>query len=97
MWRLAGWLADWWVGQDPVAATHKSFGFYAGFAPGLPVSPYLKLLPMLAGIGSPGTIQVGTTDGRQAARQGGREGEDDEGEQRSMGACRGRPDTAWPA
>ena len=28
-----------------------------GFAPDTKVSPYLKLLPMLAGIGSPGTLQ----------------------------------------
>lgn len=29
----------------------------AGFAPEAQVSSYLKLLPMLAGIGSPGTLQ----------------------------------------
>mmetsp|Transcript_27734 Transcript_27734/g.46624 ORF Transcript_27734/g.46624 Transcript_27734/m.46624 type:complete len:144 (+) Transcript_27734:1-432(+) len=31
--------------------------FSQGFIPEAPVSPYFKLLPMLAGIGSPGTIQ----------------------------------------
>lgn len=32
-------------------------GFEPGFAPDLSISPYLKLLPMLMGIGSEGTIQ----------------------------------------
>lgn len=44
--------------QDPTAASHREFGFSRGFMPDAPVNPYLKLLPMLMGIGSPGTIQV---------------------------------------
>ena len=43
---------------DPEAETYKLFGFSRGFLPDVPINPYLKLLPMLAGIGSPGTIQV---------------------------------------
>ncbi|GLC39918.1 hypothetical protein PLESTB_001821700 [Pleodorina starrii] len=41
----------------PEASLYRSVGFSAGFAPELDVNPYLKLLPMLAGIGSPGTVQ----------------------------------------
>lgn len=36
---------------------YRALGFSPGFAPDANVSPYLKLLPMLMGIGSPGTIQ----------------------------------------
>lgn len=36
---------------------YRALGFSQGFAPDANVSPYLKLLPMLMGIGSPGTIQ----------------------------------------
>jgi AhpC/TSA antioxidant enzyme len=43
---------------DPVAACHKALGYNAGFLPDSDVNGYLKLLPMLAGIGSPGTVQV---------------------------------------
>ncbi len=43
---------------DPEAAAYKAFGFSRGFLPDVPLNPYLKLLPMLAGIGSPGTIQA---------------------------------------
>ncbi|KAM3573948.1 hypothetical protein VYU27_004076 [Nannochloropsis oceanica] len=43
---------------DPSAAAYGQFGFSRGFAADLPVNPYLKLLPMLAGIGSPGTLQA---------------------------------------
>ncbi|KAJ1398058.1 hypothetical protein B484DRAFT_458591 [Ochromonadaceae sp. CCMP2298] len=42
---------------DATAAAYESLQLSKGFLPGAPVSPYLKLLPMLAGIGSPGTIQ----------------------------------------
>lgn len=42
---------------DPEGVCYKALGFSPGFAPDAPVSAYLKLLPMLAGIGSPGTIQ----------------------------------------
>ncbi|KAK9821991.1 hypothetical protein WJX81_004152 [Elliptochloris bilobata] len=41
---------------DPEGACHRALGFSRGFAPEARVSPYLKLLPMLAGIGSPGTL-----------------------------------------
>ncbi|EFJ49943.1 hypothetical protein VOLCADRAFT_89241 [Volvox carteri f. nagariensis] len=36
---------------------YRQLGFSAGFAPDLNVNPYLKLVPMLAGVGSPGTVQ----------------------------------------
>lgn len=42
---------------DPDGACYSALGFSPGFAPDLDISPYAKLLPMLAGIGSPGTIQ----------------------------------------
>ncbi|CAL5228424.1 g11558 [Coccomyxa viridis] len=42
---------------DATGQCYKALGFSPGFAPQAGVSPYLKLLPMLAGIGSPGTIQ----------------------------------------
>ncbi|KAG2423523.1 hypothetical protein HXX76_015271 [Chlamydomonas incerta] len=41
----------------PTADLYTALGFNPGFAPQLQVSPYVKLLPMLAGVGSPGTIQ----------------------------------------
>lgn len=42
---------------DPTGACYKTLGFSPGFAPGSSISPYVKLLTMLAGIGSPGTVQ----------------------------------------
>lgn len=42
---------------DPEGVCYKALEFSPGFAADAPVSAYLKLLPMLAGIGSPGTIQ----------------------------------------
>ena len=42
---------------DPEGVCYKALGFHPGFASGASLSPYLKLLVMLAGIGSPGTIQ----------------------------------------
>lgn len=42
---------------DPAGELYTALGFSPGFAPDAPVSAYAKLLPMLAGIGSPGTIQ----------------------------------------
>ena len=42
---------------DPEGTLYKELGFSQGFLPDTDISPYLKLLPMLAGIGSPGTIQ----------------------------------------
>lgn len=44
---------------DPTGELYTALGFNRGFLPDSPISPYAKLLPMLAGIGSPGTIQVG--------------------------------------
>ena len=42
----------------PSGALYRELGFSGGFAPEVEgVSPYLKLLPMLAGVGSPGTVQ----------------------------------------
>eukprot|EP00955_Chlamydomonas_euryale_P084782 364003-Chlamydomonas_euryale.AAC.30 len=45
------------VFADPDGSAYKALGFSPGFAPDLQVSAYAKLLPMLAGIGSPGTVQ----------------------------------------
>ncbi|KAF8061915.1 p80 [Scenedesmus sp. PABB004] len=42
---------------DPTGACYAAQGFSPGFLPGAAVSPVLKLLPMLAGIGSPGTLR----------------------------------------
>ena len=42
---------------DATGACYRALGFSPGFGSGLRVSPYLKLLPMLMGIGSPGTMQ----------------------------------------
>jgi hypothetical protein len=39
---------------DPTGAAYKAIGFYA---PQGDVNPYVKLLAMLTGIGSPGTVQ----------------------------------------
>lgn len=41
---------------DPTGATAKALECSGGFGAGLPVNGYLKLLPMLVGIGSPGTL-----------------------------------------
>eukprot|EP00775_Hariotina_reticulata_P002965 gene2965-3250_t len=42
---------------DPSGSCYRALQFSPGFAPGANINPYLKLLPMLAGIGSPGTLQ----------------------------------------
>jgi len=42
---------------DPDGSLYQELGFEQGFMPDADMSPYFKLLPMLAGIGSPGTIQ----------------------------------------
>lgn len=42
---------------DPTGACYKALGFSPGFAPGSDINPYVKLLTMLAGVGSPGTVQ----------------------------------------
>ena len=42
---------------DPEGVCYKVLGFHPGFASDASMSPYLKLLVMLAGVGSPGTIQ----------------------------------------
>ena len=43
---------------DPSPALYRALGFNQGFLPdNTSINTYLKLLPMLAGIGSPGTIQ----------------------------------------
>jgi hypothetical protein len=42
---------------DPTGDCYKALGFSPGFLPETDVNPYLKLLPMLMGIGSPGTVQ----------------------------------------
>jgi hypothetical protein len=41
---------------DPEARSYEALKFEKGFLPNAKVSPYLKLLPMLAGIQSQGTI-----------------------------------------
>jgi len=50
---------------DPDGKTYKALGFNPGFAPDAQVSGYLKLLPMLAGVGSPGTMQEVRIGGRR--------------------------------
>ena len=55
--RLTGFPLDR-LYADEEASAYGQFGFSRGFLPDLPVNPYLKLLPMLAGIGSPGTLQA---------------------------------------
>ncbi|KAJ8901130.1 hypothetical protein NDN08_004990 [Rhodosorus marinus] len=45
------------VFADEPGNCHTALGFSKGFAPDADVNAYVKLLPMLAGIGSPGTIQ----------------------------------------
>ncbi|CAD7696283.1 unnamed protein product [Ostreobium quekettii] len=42
---------------DPAGECHRALGFNPGFARDADISPYIKLLTMLAGVGSPGTIQ----------------------------------------
>eukprot|EP00879_Flechtneria_rotunda_P018800 GHRR01019733.1.p1 GENE.GHRR01019733.1~~GHRR01019733.1.p1 ORF type:complete len:193 (+),score=74.08 GHRR01019733.1:160-738(+) len=42
---------------DPTGACYKALGFSPGFAADAQLNPYFKLLPMLAGIESPGTLQ----------------------------------------
>lgn len=42
---------------DPTGDLYTALNFNRGFAPDAAISPYAKLLPMLAGVGSPGTIQ----------------------------------------
>lgn len=42
---------------DEVSACHRSLGFSPGFLGGSDLNGYLKIFPMLAGIGSPGTMQ----------------------------------------
>jgi hypothetical protein len=62
-------LANLYADED--ARLYKELGFEQGFMPDADVSPYVKLLPMLAGIGSPGTIQevlrgyIGDRDAKQ--------------------------------
>mmetsp|Transcript_2570 Transcript_2570/g.7700 ORF Transcript_2570/g.7700 Transcript_2570/m.7700 type:complete len:283 (-) Transcript_2570:1337-2185(-) len=45
------------VYADECGSCHDALSFEKGFAPNAKVNPYLKLLPMLMGIGSPGTVQ----------------------------------------
>eukprot|EP00884_Botryococcus_braunii_P003438 jgi/Botrbrau1/13095/Bobra.0187s0054.1 len=60
---------------DPEGTVYRSLGFSKGFGEDLEISPYLKLLPMLMGIGSPGTIQevlrgyVGDRSAKQVFRE----------------------------
>lgn len=51
---------------DPTGALYSDLGFNRGFLPESNISAYAKLLAMLAGVGSPGTIQEVGTGGRQA-------------------------------
>eukprot|EP01025_Chloroclados_australasicus_P033082 TRINITY_DN3360_c1_g1_i1.p2 TRINITY_DN3360_c1_g1~~TRINITY_DN3360_c1_g1_i1.p2 ORF type:complete len:286 (-),score=30.02 TRINITY_DN3360_c1_g1_i1:330-1187(-) len=44
------------IHADETGQAYEKMGFSKGFAPDADVNPYLKLLPMLMGIGSPGTI-----------------------------------------
>ncbi|KAK9812732.1 hypothetical protein WJX72_002816 [[Myrmecia] bisecta] len=42
---------------DPEGLCYSALGFSKGFGADLDINPYMKLLPMLMGIGSPGTVQ----------------------------------------
>ena len=42
---------------DPTGALHTALGFNRGFLPDSSISAYAKLVAMLAGVGSSGTIQ----------------------------------------
>ena len=42
--------------MDSEAKLYDALEFNKGFGPGMEINPYLKLLPMMAGIGSPGTL-----------------------------------------
>lgn len=42
---------------DPTPTLYRALALNQGFAPDIQISAYLKLLTMLAGVGSPGTIQ----------------------------------------
>ncbi|MEW5308289.1 MAG: hypothetical protein WDW38_000259 [Sanguina aurantia] len=42
---------------DPDGSMYRTLGFSPGFGADMDISAYAKLLPMLAGIGSPGTFQ----------------------------------------
>lgn len=53
---------------DPTGDLYRALGFSPGFLPDTNISAYAKLLPMLAGIGSPGTIQVGWGRGARPGR-----------------------------
>lgn len=56
---------------DPASACHKALGFSPGFLGNSNVNGYVKIFPMLAGIGSPGTMQevirgyIGDQDAKQ--------------------------------
>lgn len=51
---------------DPDGVCYEALGYEKGFAPDVNVSPYLKLLPMLLGVDSEGTIpEVTSTAGRK--------------------------------
>lgn len=41
---------------DPSGSCCQALGFEQGFGPDLEISPYLKLIPMLLGFSSEGTI-----------------------------------------
>lgn len=42
---------------DPSGECYTALGYEKGLAPDVPASPYVKLLLMCAGIGSPGTLK----------------------------------------
>lgn len=42
---------------DPASVCHKALGYSPGFLGDSSVNGYVKIFPMLAGIGSPGTLQ----------------------------------------
>ena len=56
-------IEDWDIYVDAEATSYNALDFNPGFSPTLPaslninISPYAKLIPMLLGIGSPGTVQ----------------------------------------
>jgi hypothetical protein len=53
---------------DPEGATHKALEWSPGALEGVGISAYAKLLAMLAGIGSPGTMQEVRPHGARMSR-----------------------------
>ena len=56
-WRLQCWWRCQARKAIRITSTIDTTSLLSFRPPGLQINPYVKLLPMLAGIGSPGTVQ----------------------------------------